>query len=783
MTISTTVIKNSYSGNGSNDTFAYTFKISADADMQVIIRAATGTETVKSLTTHYTVTGAGNANGGNVVFTSGNIPTNTETVVLRRNTTQTQGVDLVENDPFTAESVEGAFDKNLSIAQELQEQVDRSIKISRTNTMTNTEFTTSATDRASKILAFDTNGELSVTSELGSYQGNWATATAFAARDIVKDTSNNNIYICNTAHTSSGSQPISSNTDVAKWDLLVDAASATTSQNAAASSATAAANSATSAASSASTATTKASEATTAKTAAETAQTAAETAKTAAETAKPAAETALDTFDDRFLGSKSSNPTVDNDGNTLVDGALYFDTTNNVMKVYDLGNTTWHQLALTGTNQTNVNTVAGQISPTNNIATVAGANSNISTVAANNANITTLAGITNLGNLANAHAAVTNVNNNLASVQNFADVYRIASSAPSSSLNVGDLYFDTTANELKVYKSSGWAAAGSTVNGTSQRYTYNISGTPNTVTGSDANGNTLAYDAGYADVYLNGVRLSGADITITSGTSVVFASNLADGDVVDIVAYGTFDVASINAGNIDSGTLNNARLTGSGAITINGSAVALGGSVTVGETKPTISSLTPTVITNDPSNVVIAGGNFVAIPRVHAINTSTGIWYEASSVTFTSASSITANFTLSVDSANYRIRVENPDGNAVISGASALNVSDAPSWTTAAGSIGTIAGDFSGTVATVAASGDTVTFTEVSSPLVLTNASQANCSLASNGVISTSDFGGSSTTATLYTFTIRATDAQGQTSDRVFTLQSSFGATGGGQFN
>ena len=57
--------------------------------------------------------------------------------------------------------------------------------------MTSTEFTTSATDRASKILAFDTNGELAVTSELGSYKGDWATATAFAARDIVKDTSNN----------------------------------------------------------------------------------------------------------------------------------------------------------------------------------------------------------------------------------------------------------------------------------------------------------------------------------------------------------------------------------------------------------------------------------------------------------------------------------------------------------------------------------------------------------------------------------------------------------------
>ena len=53
------------------------------------------------------------------------------------------------------------------------------------------------------------------------------------------------------------------------------------------------------------------------------------------------------------------------------------------------------------------------------------------------------------------------------------------------------------------------------------------------------NGNTLAYDAGYADVYVNGVRMSAADITITSGDTVVFASALSNGDVVDIVAYGT----------------------------------------------------------------------------------------------------------------------------------------------------------------------------------------------------------------------------------------------------
>ena len=165
MAISTTIIKNSYSGDGSNDTFAYQFKIAADADIQVIIRSSTGAETVKTLTTHYTVTGAGNATGGNVVFESGHIPTSTETVVIRRSTTQTQTLDLVENDPFTADSVEGAFDKNLAAIQELQEQVDRSFKVSRTNTISSSDFTDNAATRASKTLGFDSSGDLTTVAD------------------------------------------------------------------------------------------------------------------------------------------------------------------------------------------------------------------------------------------------------------------------------------------------------------------------------------------------------------------------------------------------------------------------------------------------------------------------------------------------------------------------------------------------------------------------------------------------------------------------------------------
>ena len=195
------------------------------------------------------------------------------------------------------------------------------------------------------------------------------------------------------------------------------------------------------------------------------------------------------------------------------------------------------------------------------------------------------------------------------------------------------------------------------------------------------------------------------------------------------------------------------------SITINGSAVSLGGSVTITtETKPTVTGVTPSTITNDATNVVIAGTNFVSIPQVEAI-ASTGAITAANTVTFTSATSITANFTLPVDG-TYFIRAENNDGNAGRSSSAILTVSDAPSWTTSAGSLGTFAGNYSGTIATLAATGDTpITFTETTN--VLTNASQANCSLNTNtGAITTTDLGGASTSPTTYSFTIRATDAQ-----------------------
>jgi hypothetical protein len=115
---------------------------------------------------------------------------------------------------------------------------------------------------------------------------------------------------------------------------------------------------------------------------------AAQAAEAAALISANNAAASFDSFNERYLGAKSSDPTLDNDGNALIDGALYFDTVNNVLKVYDLGTTTWLRTTPTTSDQANINAVSANAT---NINAVASIDSEVSAVGANITSVVTVA--------------------------------------------------------------------------------------------------------------------------------------------------------------------------------------------------------------------------------------------------------------------------------------------------------------------------------------------------------------------------------------------------------
>ena len=203
----------------------------------------------------------------------------------------------------------------------------------------------------------------------------------------------------------------------------------------------------------------------------------------------------------------------------------------------------------------------------------------------------------------------------------------------------------------------------------------------------------------------------------------------------------------------------------------------------ISETKPTITSSSLFVAPSTSTAVTIAGTNFVSVPIVEAINSSTGAITRASAVSFTSATSISATFNLA--SASYFIRVENNDGNAVRSSSAILSASASPTFSTSAGSLGTVNAGASVSLSVAASSDSTVAFSETTSVLT----SNANTPAATMNLTLNSSTGAITGTApaatsdTTYTFTIRATDAESQTADREFSITVTVDINNSGQFN
>ena len=200
-------------------------------------------------------------------------------------------------------------------------------------------------------------------------------------------------------------------------------------------------------------------------------------------------------------------------------------------------------------------------------------------------------------------------------------------------------------------------------------------------------------------------------------------------------------------------------------------------------TLPTITSISPDTIDNTASSIVITGTNYVITPNVEIISTTGAITFP-NSVTRDSATQLTINVTLPADG-TYFIRIENTDGGAVRSSTALLTVSDAPTWSTAAGSLGSIAAGSSVSLSVSGSSDSTVAYSEVTSVLTSntdTPASTMNLSLnSSTGAITGT--APEPTAETTYNFTLRLTDAESQTTDRAFSITVTTGINNGGQFN
>ena len=279
-----------------------------------------------------------------------------------------------------------------------------------------------------------------------------------------------------------------------------------------------------------------------------------------------------------------------------------------------------------------------------------------------------------------------------------------------------------------------------------------------------------------------------------SGSTITFDAALSDSNTCDFIYHmGTGLLStpidgSVNTAQLASDAVTTAKILDSNitdakvntlsASKLTGALPAISGASLTNlpaETKPTISSISPSVIDNTATAVTITGTNFISVPQVEAIN-STGAIVAADSITFTSATSITATFTLPTDG-TYFIRIENNDGNAVRSSSALLTVSDAPAWVTSAGSLGTFAG--SAAISTI-----TLTATDATSFAVTSGTLTAGLTLTSgSGSATITGTQTAHTSAATDNFTVTATDAEGQTTARAFSISYTFAIQNSGQFN
>jgi hypothetical protein len=332
-------------------------------------------------------------------------------------------------------------------------------------------------------------------------------------------------------------------------------------------------------------------------------------------------------------------------------------------------------------NNANITSVAGNAT---NINAVAPNVSNISAVNANATNINTVAGNnTNINTVATNAASVSTVATNISSVNNFADRYRVASSSPTSSLDVGDLYFDTTGNELKVYNGSAWqggvTATGNLVSKSGDQFTGNItfSGSQ-TVDGRDLSVDGTKLDgiaAGATNYAISSDLLDQDDMVSNSATkvpsqqsvkayvdnnslSLIDEDNMATNSATrppsqqSVKAYA--DTKAPLASPALTGTATGVNLTLSGDLTVNGTTTTLNSTtVSIDDKNLELGKVsTPTDTTADGGGITLKGGTDKTITW----SNSTDTWDFNQGIKIDGGLTVDTN-TLHVDATNNRVGI------------------------------------------------------------------------------------------------------------------------------
>ena len=145
----------------------------------------------------------------------------------------------------------------------------------------------------------------------------------------------------------------------------------------------------------------------------------------------------------------------------------------------------------------------------------------------------------------------------------------------NGSLVTGALYFNTTDNEMRVYDGANWIAASAAGSASMVIYEYTVSGSAeDTFSGADDNGLTLSYTTDNVIVVKDGVILHDDDYTSTNGTSIVLASTAAVGSEIVIYAFKSFTVADTVSKSSGGNFLGNIQINGADVATT-GKAIAM----------------------------------------------------------------------------------------------------------------------------------------------------------------------------------------------------------------